>query len=263
MSNVVNIRRDPSSFIAGRVLESVGVAGRQAWGELRVRASEGYDYLAACEGSPPDMFKFLAVGAFVDEWLVAGAPAFEASFRFDLPLTGVVRQMTDHLHRRWPGLALRVLGLGSPHADEIGLAFHTVLQPSDRERAFRALLESLQRAGADRGISVLFVKDVTERQAAWADPILKAAGYGRLSTLPVAHLDLPFATEEAYLMSLSANTRSNLRRKLKKAAAAVQVEVCSSIADVGGRNLRAAAIDRVSCEGELRGLSGAVTKLFC
>ena len=162
MSNVVNIRRDPSSLIAGRVLESVSAAGREAWSELRVRASEGYDYFHACEGAQPDMFKFFAVGAFVDEWLVAGAPAFEASFRADLSLTGVVRQMTDYLHRRWPGLALRVLGLGSPHADDIGLAFHTALQPSARERAFHALLESLQQAGANRGISVLFVKDVTE-----------------------------------------------------------------------------------------------------
>ena len=47
----------------------------------------------------------------------------------------------------------------------------------------------------------------------------------------MAVLDLPFKTEAEYIASLSANMRSNLRRKLKLAAK-VQVEICTDITKV-------------------------------
>jgi len=230
MSNVLNLARElsPIAQLSGRHLPSVNAVGRDAWTRLQARSSDGYDYHCACEAAPPDMFRFFAVGAFDDTRLFGCAPAFEAAFRLDMSLSGPLRRATDFLYTRWPGLALGVMGLGSPHADELALGLHPTLDPLAKARALKALLEGLDQAAADRGVWVLFVKDVTDRQAVWADPVLKAAGFGRLSTLPVAHLYLPFSTEEEYLQSLSGNMRSNLRRKLRKAAA-VSVEICSSI----------------------------------
>jgi len=215
----------------GQPLPSVRNAGREAWTCLNARASEGYDYHCACEAAPPQAFQFFAVGAFAQNRLIAGSPAFQASFRLDLSASGPLRTATDYLYERWPGLALCVLGLGSPHADELALALEPTLGAGARRPALQALLGGLERGAVERAISVLFIKDVTDRQAAWADPILKAAGYARLATLPVAHLDLPFTTEEEYLLSLSGNMRSNLRRKLKKAAA-VQIDMRTSIEGV-------------------------------
>ena len=213
---------------AGRPLPSVRCIGAEAWSSLSRCASKGYDYYRACEEAQPPMFQFFALAAYGPSGIVAACPAFRANFRLDVGASGLLRQGTDYIHRRWPGLALSVLGLGSPHADELALGMQPSLDLEARQLALAALLGGLEKAAIERAVWTLFVKDVTERQAAWADPVMRSAGFARLATLPVAHLELPFASAEDYLRSLSPNMRSNLRRKLKKAAT-VQVDVRTRI----------------------------------
>lgn len=215
----------PVTGLEAAVHESFAAEPRNEWNRLYGDSAESYDYYRACEAAPPDMFKFGAVTVRDDRELVAGAPVFTATFRLDMALEGRLRTLTDSLHRLMPrALSLRVLGAGSPHADELALAMEPGFGPPQRAAALGTLLQAIDAYAKRERIGVLFVKDVTDSQAQWTHETFKRLGYARLPTLPVAHLELPFDTEEEYLASLSGNMRSNLRRKLKQAKT-VEVEV--------------------------------------
>jgi predicted N-acyltransferase len=119
------------------------------------------------------------------------------------------------------------MGAGSPLADELALAFDPTLDLSGRRVALEALLEGLERRAAQLGVGMTFLKNVTDRDSVWSHRVFRRRGYARVATLPIATLAIP-ASEEAYIKSLSANMRSNMRRKLKRAKE-VRVELRSSV----------------------------------
>lgn len=218
----------PRQQWSARLLPSIGDVERSAWASLFGSASEGFDYYLACEKSPPPVFELKAMGVFDGDRLVAGAPAFGAQFRLDMMLEGRLRRLTDWVGARAPGLGrLRVLGLGSPHADELALVFAAGLDEADRRVALDCLLDSLERHAASASIDVAFLKNVREVDRLWADEVLQRRGYVGVATLPIATLAIP-DSEASYIASLSANMRSNLRRKLKRASG-VRAEARTSI----------------------------------
>lgn len=213
---------------SARLLPSIGDVEQSAWASLFGAASEGFDYYLACEKSPPPVFELKAMGVFDGDRLVAGAPAFGAQFRLDMMLEGRLRRLTDWVGARAPRLGrLRVLGLGSPHADELALVFDAALDEADRRMALDCLLDSLERHAASASIDVAFLKNVRDVDRLWADEVLRRRGYVGVATLPIATLAIP-SSEASYIASLSANMRSNLRRKLKRASG-VRAEARTSI----------------------------------
>lgn len=215
--------------LRGEVRPGFGAVDRGAWDRLLGDSADGYDYYRACEAAPPPMFRFGAVTVHDGARLVAGAPVFTATFPLDMTLDGRLKTLAQAVSRAAPRLtSLRVVGAGSPHADELALAMDPSFGDHQRSSALAALLRGLEDHARHLRIGVLFVKDVTDTQARWAHETFTRLGYARLPTLPVAHLALPFDTEEAYLASLSGNMRSNLRRKLKQAKA-VEVEVRTDV----------------------------------
>ncbi|HVY41548.1 MAG TPA: GNAT family N-acetyltransferase [Hyphomicrobiaceae bacterium] len=209
-------------------MPSIGDVEQSAWASLFGAASEGFDYYLACEKSPPPVFELKAMGVFDEDRLVAGAPAFGAQFRLDMMLEGRLRRLTDWVGARAPRLGrLRVLGLGSPHADELALVFDAALDEADRRMALDCLLDSLERHAASASIDVAFLKNVRDVDRLWADEVLRRRGYVGVATLPIATLAIP-SSEASYIASLSANMRSNLRRKLKRATG-VRAEARTSI----------------------------------
>lgn len=232
-----------------RYLISIADVDRHAWDRIFGGASEGFDYYLACERAAPAMFSFAALGVFNAETLIAGAPAFRGDFRLDMMLEGRSRQLANWLGAQFPRFRdLAVMGAGSPHADELAIAFDCGLDIPQRCSALEALLDGLERQAARADIGMTFLKNVSDRDRVWADDILRRRGYARVATLPIATLAIP-NSEEAYIASLSANMRSNIRRKLKRARD-VRVEVRSSIEGVEEEiyNLREATRRRASTD---------------
>lgn len=213
-------------------LASIADRDRTGWDRLFGGRAEGFDYIAACEKAPPGDLKLSAVGVERDGRLLAGWPLFEAVFRLAMPLQGRFPRLVAFLERHVTSyVCIPVLCAGSTYTDELALALDETLTPGERERVIEQLLaDMLARARTGGTLAdVIALKDVVEAQAAWTDPILRRLGFTRVPTLPVAILDLPFDSEDAYVASLSQNQRSNLRRKLKKAKG-IRVEVRQSIA---------------------------------
>jgi hypothetical protein len=221
----------PGRFQA-EILSGVAAISRQSWMSLFPGDAEGWDYYVACEASPPPAFKFSAIAVTSRSRIVAAAPIFRLVYRLDTPLQGSWRSLGDWLNRRVPRLLnLPVMGLGSPLADRCHLGFAEDLSGEERIAATRALLAALDAHAASENVPILAVKDLADRDLAGADAALAEARFTRVTSLPVAVLDLPFASEEAYLASLSAATRKDIRRKLK-GAGGVRVEMRTSIAGI-------------------------------
>lgn len=228
-------RADVSAAFEAQFLPSITGIAAEDWSALFPDDAEGWDYYAACEASPPPEFSFAAIAVRRNGRLVAAAPVFRLTYRLDTPLQGHWRPLGEWLHRHAPKLvSMPVMGLGSPLADRCHLGFSAALSRDERREAMRALLACLDSRAACEGIAVLAVKDLYESDLDGPDAALKEMKFTRVSSLPVAVLDLPFASEEAYLATLSGATRKDVRRKLKQATA-IRIEVRSSIAGLEDR----------------------------
>lgn len=218
--------------IAVRHLTSITGLPREDWDRLFPGRAEGWDYFRACEQAAPEGFQASAMAAYAGAALVAAVPLFRTDYRLDLSLEGPLKPVVEWIHRSAPKLvALPVLGMGSPLTEECLIGFQPGIKEHDRIAAFEALLRGMNDHAAENKIPLLALKDVMDRDAKWANGLLKKQGFTGVATLPVATLHLPFSSEDEYLASLSSSMRSDLRKKMRRANK-VKFEFRDSIADI-------------------------------
>ena len=205
--------------LIARHVASIAALDREAWNRLFPGRAEGWGYFKACEQAAPAGFSASALGVFAGDELVGAAPLFRTDYQLDLSLKGVLKPAVDWLRRNAPQfVVVPALGIGSPLSEECPIGVAPGMTARARDEVFEALLHGLDAHAAANAVPLLALKDVTDSDAAWAQPILAGAGFTRVATLPIATLHLPFANEAEYLDSLSASMRSDLRRKLRQAA---------------------------------------------
>lgn len=222
------------SALVARTVASVAEIEAAVWDACQPGAAEGHAYYRACENAAATSGIGLRLAAVVVEAqgeVIAIAPFFRLSYRLDTPLQGRLRRLGEALFRHLPGLVtLKALCVGSPYAECCHLGFAPRLDAAGRAEACACLAQALLRqAQAERAHLVVW-KDLAPDQEQDAT-CLPQAGFARLASLPVAVLDLPFANEAAYLASLSAATRKDIRRKLARAGA-VRVEFRTEIQEL-------------------------------
>ena len=224
----------PTSQLAGKLaiksFDSITSIPRAAWERTLPGEPESWEFYAAVEGVPPPGFRLGAVAALAGDAIVAVAPLFRTAYRIDTPLQqGRLRQIGDWVHARWPRLvSFPVLGIGSPMSDNCALGFAPGLSDADCACVCDGLLTHLaQLAKADRS-ALLAVKSL-DRSAEVLDGTLRRHGYQRVTSVPLAMLDLPYRTLDHYLASLPAKTGAYFRRKMRSANK-VRIEFRSSVA---------------------------------
>jgi len=216
-----------------RIVASVAAIDPAAWDACLPGEAECHAYYSACEAAAASSGIGLRKAAVVVERqgeVVGVAPFFRLNYRLDTPLQGRLRGFGDALFRHAPGLVtLKAICVGSPYGERCHLGFSPRLDAAGRATAFQHLAETLQRQAATEGMHLIVWKDLAPEQEREAGAFLSRAGFARLASLPVAVLDLPFPDEAAYLASLSASTRKDIKRKLAKAGD-VRIEFRSDIA---------------------------------
>jgi predicted N-acyltransferase len=174
------------------------------------------------------------MGVYAGDTLLAAAPLFRTDYRLDLSLEGSLKPAGEWLHKNARKfVVVPVLGMGSPLTEECPIGLAPELSASARLAAFDALLQGMDALAGAEKIPLLALKDVTDRDAAWAHGPLQQAGFTRVATLPLATLHLPFTNEDEYLASLSASMRSDLRKKMRRAAN-VKIEIRDTIDGIEG-----------------------------
>ncbi len=202
------------------------------WNRLFPGAAEDWGYFRGCELARSQHFTFSAIAVYDGPRLVAAAPLFRLDFRLDTTLPANFKKAADWLARIAPRLvSMPVLGLGSPMTEECPIGIDSELDAPAVNRALAALLAAMHDHAKAQGIKILALKDVTDRDAQWADTPLQSAGFARMPSLPVAILPLPHDSIEGYLKTMPSRARSDMRRKFKSAEG-IDVEWRDSIDDV-------------------------------
>ena len=203
------------------------------WDRCLPAQAENWTYYRACEACEATGPHPRAVSFSLDGKIVAVGPLFTLHYRLDSPLDGCLRKLTDAIERVSGGmLTLRLLGIGSPYAERCHLGFDADLGEESRSAALAAMLSAIQVYARDAGISLVILKDLDEMQAGSLRPQLTAMGFARMSSLPLAVLELP-SSEVDYLASLGKSRRREIRRKLKKCSA-ITMETVSDVSAIAG-----------------------------
>ena len=211
------------------ILPGIGALDREIWEEFFPGDAECWNYYRAAEASTPKGFSAGAILVSDGARALAAAPLFRTTHQLHASLQGRARDVVDRLTRPFPRLLeVPVLGLGSPLLDRCHIGFARSLDDTQRTAALGLLIRALGRQAARERSAILAVKDLHDSEMGPLDKPLRAAGFGRMASLPVVQLDLPFKSEAQYLASLPEGTASYLKRKMR-ALAKVRVEHPTSI----------------------------------
>lgn len=218
-----------------QIVAGIGELDEVAWTACYPDHAEGWHYYRACESGVVEGMRISAVVLRDADGFVAAAPLFEVSYRLDTSLqSGIFRRMCDAITRRFPALAVewRLLGVGSPYADQCHIALRPGLTRAARAIALNALIAEVEAEARRRRASLIAYKDLLAGEYDLAEGPLSNARYVKIASLPMAVLDIHANDIDGYLASLSAATRKDIRRKLKAAHSAVTIEHRSDISDV-------------------------------
>jgi predicted N-acyltransferase/multidrug transporter EmrE-like cation transporter len=189
------------------------------WNHLFPHELEDHAYLRAVERAGLAGFRYLYFAVCEGEKLLAAVPAFVTDYRLDTTVRSGLRRLTGSLAKLFPRL-LRVpmLSLGSPVTERCRARFAPDSTPQQRAAWLDAILTQMETVAAEQKLGMLAIKDAPCDEPVWQQ-IGSRHGLHALPGLPGATLDLRWHDIDAYLDSLGASTRKDLRRKRREGAA--------------------------------------------
>jgi hypothetical protein len=215
-----------------RVVSGISHLAEEDWTVCYPTHAEGWHYYQACECAIVPGIRTAAIEVCDEKGLAAAVPIFELAYRLDTPLQGFLKRMSNAVARKFPKLAeWRLLGVGSPYADQCHIALRPDLSDDDRNNAITALIKAVEAEARRCGAVIIAYKDVLAAEYQVAEKMLTEARYATIKSLPMAVLDLDTSTLDGYLATLSAATRKDIRRKLRRADV-VRIERTSDIGSV-------------------------------
>ncbi len=209
--------------VSHTVVPAAGQIDREEWLRVFGDQAEGQDFFQVMEASQLEGFEFSYVLVSAAGRLELIAPLFWCDFDLALGVEGPGRKLLVAARRLWPRLLrARTLFCGSPFGENgtIGLA----ADAGDPAALLAELLRAMEEVGRRQGLALMLFKDFPAAQQPLLAP-LAGAGFFRGESYPNVEVPLPFPTLAAYVQSLSANARKDLRRKVRHAEAAGQLRV--------------------------------------
>ncbi len=211
------------------IIPSLASLSQQDWERCLAGEAEGWDYHTALLRCPPPAMQPFFLIVRRNGMVIALAPGFSLNYRLDTALQGRIKHFSNGLAKVFPGLfTLKLMALGSAYTERCQIGFCPSLDAGECKACLQLMLETLGRAAAGQGAGLIGLKDVMEDISVLLGQIPAGRAFVRMNSLPYAVLDLPFASEEDYIRSLSANKRSTVRRKLRSARN-VRIEMRGSI----------------------------------
>ena len=204
------------------VIATVDQIPRSDWDRLFGDLAEGYDFYRVLEQSKLEGFSFAYALVHLNGHIALIAPIFLADFDLVIGVDGLPGRLIRMGRRVYPRLLrARTLFCGSPFGEQGALGVADVANPTALIKSLVGILEELCR---EKGLRFILFKDYS-RATSRLLRSLETMGFMRGESFPNVVVDLPFATMDAYLASLTAGTRRNLRRKVRQAHAAGRIKV--------------------------------------
>lgn len=211
------------SLITSTIYPSIEQIDRGIWDRLVGDIPEGYDFFRTIEASRLEGMSFAYIMLMHNGVPALLAPVFTGDLDLGIALDGAARKAVTAIRRAFPRLLImKTLFIGSPFGENgvIGLgrgAADTALLMAGLNDAITALCRS-------RRLPCALFKDLLDKDVPLVEPLVRQ-GFFRAESFPGVAIDLNYASMEDYLLSLGAETRKDMRRKLRKAQAQTAIEV--------------------------------------
>ncbi len=197
--------------------DSIAEIGREAWNACVSGALEDYDYFLAIERSHIKDFTHAYYAMVEDGTVLAVLPLFFTQYDLVTTAEGWVKTLLSAIKRVFPSLMLLKLAcLGCAETECCPIGMHPSCPPEKKCLLFEQLLQCFEEDAEARHISLLGIKDVSTQDTTHYAAILDAHGFCGVAGQPTALLPIDFSSIDDYLSRLSAATRKDLRRKLRK-----------------------------------------------
>jgi predicted N-acyltransferase len=236
---------------------SIEAFDREEWNALFADELEDWCYYRAVEKAALAGFEWIYLAVWENRRLRAAVPGFVTEYRIDTTLSGSLKHVAGAIARIAPRLlGVPLVALGSPVAEICHLGFAADASSAERRRLADTLLARLFEFAEQRRIGMIAVKDASGNDDALWSAACGTAGLRRMPGQATATLELPFRSFDAYLGSLSAATRRDMRRKLRSRAD-VRVEWRRDIDDVLDRIMQLYRATLAQAEYQFEELSAA------
>ncbi len=197
-------------------VDSIRHIDRAAWTACFCGEVENYDYHCAVESSDLESFELGWYLAQREGVLVCAIPSFITTYDLTTTASGAPLRLLRLVQPYIPGrLQLRLSCLGSPVTESCPIGVHEDLGPDAADDVIARLLAFWAAHAFGRGIGLLGLKDISERDRARFGASFEKLGFRPVPSLATASLRIDFPDVASYLARLSAPTRKDLRRKLK------------------------------------------------
>ena len=214
-----------------RVAQSIRDIDRDAWNACFPDQLEDYDYLLALETA--DIPNFTRRYAVIEEngAIIAAMPIFFTDYALDTTLdAGALRNALRTVRKVMKRfLVLKLACFGAPEIERGVVGFHPSIAQQRHVALLRELVTVFEDVARREGYTLFGIKDLPDEQLAlWEEA---APEYSTLEGMATAWMPIHFADMDAYLASLSKETRKDMRRKLKLSEA-IRIEERTQIDDV-------------------------------
>ena len=200
-----------------KYVASIRDIDRSAWEACFPGEIEGYDYHLAIESAGLNGFDLGWYAAELDGLLVCAAPVFFTAYDLATTAQGAIQRAIRFLQPFVPGhLTLQLSSLGSPETETCPLGFHPSLSQPLREKILRDVIVFWSDHASGRGARLRGIKDLDDSNHSKYGKTFHRLGFRPATSLPTARMPIDFRSVDGYLARLSAATRKDLRRKLKR-----------------------------------------------
>lgn len=198
------------------------------WEKVYPNVLESYDFLKALDESMFLEFSFFYILVYENDLPIAATTSFMMNFPLDLATEGFLSKILSLLKRVIPSiLNPRVLICGLPMAQgRIGI----LKRPQD---SIEAIEQAMNQMAKKYNVSIMGFKDFNAADKVILDKFLSKSFF-TLESLPNTEMKISYKNFDDYLKSLSAVSRSGIKRKLKKleTKAKIDLEITNKLDDL-------------------------------
>ncbi len=203
-----------------KIVQKIEEIPFQQWQEIFPSTPENYYFFKTLDESHIPNLSFFYISVYKNNRVLGEAPGFCMTYPLDTTVQGPLKQLSRAVKKIFPDLLnIKAVFCGCPSGEG-----HMALDGADKSAVLQAIRQSLEGMARTQKTSVVAFKDFSQNDTYILDS-LSRNGYCKISSYPSSWINIRFKTFEEYLQNLSRASRKSLRRKFRKTANAVKIDL--------------------------------------
>ena len=211
-------KRHKKTTLKTRVINKISEISEKEWNRIFPPVLEDYNFYKTMDESGFDQFSFFYILVYDRKILVGAAPCFSMKYSLDTSINGPLRHFSNIIKEFFPNIfSIGAVVCGMPLGEcRIGM-------DGDSNEIIKVILRRMDQIAKKKKVPIIAFKDFDKTYLDKLE-ILKKEGFTRFDSLPSSTMAIKFGSFEDYLKTLSAASRYDFRRKLKKVSGKTKME---------------------------------------